>query len=197
MKTLKIRFNRIVIIGVGLIGGSIGLAVKKAGFAKEVVGLCRRKTSALKAIKAGAVDIATLNYDTALKGADLVIIATSVGQITDIARIVTQKSENKLLITDAGSTKEKIVNDIEKVVKNNKNVTFVGSHPMAGSEKTGVLYAAEDLFNDSICIITPTKNTDNKSVTKIKGFWHALGCKCKTIDPVTHDKLVCQISHIP
>ena len=197
MKKGKTRFNRIVIIGVGLIGGSIGLAIKKRGLAKVVVGLCRRRSSASKALKAGAVDIATLNYDTALKGADLVIIATAVGKITDIAKVVQQKATGKILLTDAGSTKEQIVSTIDNMVKKDPNISFVGSHPMAGSEKTGVLAASIDLFNDSVCVLTPTKHTDVKALTKIKGFWKELGCICKVIDPAKHDKFVCQVSHIP
>ena len=189
------KFNKIAIIGVGLIGGSIGLAVKKRKLAKVVVGICRRDISAKKAAQSKAVDKATLDLEEGLKGADLVIIATSVGKIVDRAREVVKYAKDKIILTDVGSTKKEIVTQVEKMCPS--NVKFVGAHPMAGSEKSGVESASDNLFEGSICIITRTKTTDNKALDRLKKFWTLLGATCKELSPDKHDRYISFVSHLP
>lgn len=188
-------FNKIAIIGVGLIGGSIGLAVKKKKLAKEVVGVCRREISAKAAIKNGAVDRATLDYKQGLKGADLVIIASPVGKIVQVAKNVIKQTKGDILITDVGSTKQIIVRQIEKIAP--KRVKFVGSHPMAGSEKSSVRFADKDLFENSICIVTETRKTDKLASSTVRNFWKALGAEVRVLSPREHDARIALVSHLP
>ena len=188
-------FNKVTIIGVGLIGGSIGLAIKKKKLANTVVGVCRRKISAKAALKHKAVDIATLNYKEGLKDADLVIIATPVGRIVDIAKKVAKYAKKEIILIDIGSTKEIIVKQIEKIIP--RNIKFVGTHTMAGSEKSGVGAAHKELFEDSICILTKTRKTDIKAFNRVKTFWDKLGSRCKQLTPSEHDRCISFVSHLP
>lgn len=189
------KLNRISIIGVGLIGGSIGLAVKKAGLKAEVVGLTTRRSSLNKALKKKAIDKGTLSLDKAVNDADLVIIAAPAARVVDIFKKIKPGLKEGAVVTDAASTKKEIVSGIDRL--SGSKVCFVGSHPMAGSEKRGVEFARADLFTDSICIITPTSKTDKKAVSLIKRFWCKLGAKCLELAPGEHDEVVARVSHLP
>ena len=189
------KFKKIAIIGVGLIGGSIGLAVKKRKLADEVVGICRRDASLQKAIKYKSVDKATLDLEEGLRGADLVIIATPVGKIIDRAGEIIKYAKDKKILTDVGSTKKEIVTQVEKMCPS--NIKFVGTHPMAGSEKSGVKSASDNLFEGSLCIITRTEKTDNEALDRLKKFWVELGATCKELSPDKHDHYISFVSHLP
>ncbi|UCD54718.1 MAG: prephenate dehydrogenase [Candidatus Omnitrophota bacterium] len=188
-------FKKIAIVGVGLIGGSIGLAVKKKKLAKEVIGVARRESSKDKALKFKAVDKATLNLREAVKDAELVILATPVAKIVEMAKDVIKCAQGGLILTDVGSTKELIVKEIERIAPS--NVKFVGAHPMAGSEKSGVKFADSKLFNNSICIITKTKKTDDGAFNKVKTFWTKIGATCEILSPDKHDRYISFVSHLP
>jgi prephenate dehydrogenase len=188
-------FNKVTIIGVGLIGGSLGLGIKKNKLAKVVAGICRRKTSAKAAVKNGVCDIVTLDYKEGLAGAELVIIASPVGKIVDIAKKVVAHTKGEVILTDVGSTKSGIVRQIEKMAP--ESVKFVGSHPMAGSEKNGVGFAVKNLFENSICIVTKTKKTDKKAFLAVKRFWENLGATVSVLSPEEHDARVSLVSHLP
>lgn len=185
------KFGKITIIGVGLIGGSIGLAVKKRRLAKEVVGVFRRPSTLKKALRYGAIDKGTMSIQEGVKDADLVILATPVSFIPRIAREVAKYTRKDAIITDVGSTKKWIVSKIETMG------LFVGTHPMAGSEHAGVEFARKDLFEDSPCIVTKTDRTDKKALVKIVNFWKALGAKVMIMSPAEHDRSVSAISHLP
>ncbi len=189
------RFNKIVIIGVGLIGGSIGLAVKQRKLAKTVLGICRRKVSAKAALKARAVDVATSSYEKGLKGADLIIVATPVGKIVDAVKRITKFSKKKVIVTDVGSTKEKIVKEASRILP--RHIKFIGAHPMAGSEKSGIQNADKNLFVNSICILTKTSKTDKRALGIVKKFWQGLGASCRILSPAEHDYYISLISHLP
>lgn len=189
------RFNKIAIIGVGLIGGSIGLAVKKKKLAKEVVGVCRHQSSLNVAKKIKAIDRGTLNYKEAVGDADLTILAVPIGQITKIAKAIAPHLKKGCLVIDTGSTKEEIVAKLEKVLP--KDVYFVGTHPLAGSEKRSVKYARANLFKGEVCILTKTKKTEPAALKKISSFWKELGCAVKVKSPQEHDEIVAFISHLP
>ena len=188
-------FKKITIIGVGLIGGSIGLAAKKRKLAKEIVGVCRRESSRKKALKYKACDKATLSLKDGVRGADLVIIATPVGKIIGIAKEVMHSAGNKMILTDVGSTKEMIVKEIGGVAP--ERVRFVGSHPMAGSEKNSVEFADSRLFDNSICIVTKNGKTDKRAFSTVKKFWTKLGATCKELSPQKHDRYISSVSHLP
>lgn len=188
-------FNKITIIGVGLIGGSIGLAARKKRLAGEIIGVCRHKESLQKAARAGAIDRGTLDYKDAVREADLVILATPVSQIIKVAREITPYLKRGCLITDVGSTKEKIVQVIEEALPG--QIHFVGAHPLAGSEKRGVTEARADLFQGAICILTRTGKTELTALKAITRFWRKMGCRIKVLSPQDHDRIISLVSHLP
>lgn len=191
------QFNKIAIIGVGLIGGSIGLAIKKRHLAIEVVGVFRRKSTLRKALKCKAVDRAVTSIADGVKGADLIIVASPVHSIPKIIKEAARYAKRGATITDAGSTKSWIVGQVDKSLAKSRKVHFVGAHPMAGSEHAGVEFAKADLFEGSPCIVTKTAATDGKSLRDIVNFWSQLGAKVKVMSPSSHDKSVSLISHLP
>ncbi|MBN1912944.1 MAG: prephenate dehydrogenase/arogenate dehydrogenase family protein, partial [Candidatus Omnitrophica bacterium] len=142
-------FNKVAIIGVGLIGGSLGLAIKNKGLAKEVVGVSRRRTTLALAKKKGAIDYGSQKLSV-IKDADLVIFATPVSVILKLAPLIKKNIKPSCIVTDVASTKRKVTESLSRVFKN-----YVGTHPLAGSQKHGVLYARADIFKDSLCLIVP------------------------------------------
>jgi len=190
-------FNKVAIIGVGLIGGSIGLAVRKRKVAGEVIGVFRRPSTMRKALKARAVSRGTLDIKEGVRRADLIVIATPVGLIPETVLRAARFAKKGAIITDAGSTKAWIVEKVEKKIGTSASAHFVGSHPMAGSEQAGVESARVDLLNGSPCIITKTAKTDRLALKKVSRFWSALGAKVKIMSPKEHDRSVSLVSHLP
>ncbi len=188
-------FKRVTIIGLGLIGGSLALAIKEKKLAKEVVGVSRRKSTINQAIKNKIVNFATLDLEEGVKDSDFVIIAAPVFKIVEIAKRVAPFLKNGAILTDAGSTKRYIVEKIEKAGL--KGAYFIGSHPIAGSERSGIKFADKGLFKGAYCILTETKNTNPKALLKIKRFWEELGMKVMVMPVETHDILLSKISHLP
>ncbi len=191
------KFNRITIIGVGLIGGSIGLAVKKKRIAKEVVGVFRRNSTMRKALRKRAVDRAAMNIAEGVKGADIIIIASPVYSIPDLVAEAMRYAKPGAVITDAGSTKSWIMDKVAGFKKPGTAVSFVGSHPMAGSEHAGVEFARPDLLQGSPCIVVRSKGTDGRALNKISGFWKSLGAKVSVMTPREHDRAIALVSHLP
>ncbi|MBN1526012.1 MAG: prephenate dehydrogenase/arogenate dehydrogenase family protein [Candidatus Omnitrophica bacterium] len=188
-------FNKIAIIGVGLIGGSIGLAVKKRRLAKQVVGVFRRPSSLKKALKARAIDRGTLDTAEGVSGADLVIIATPVGLVPAMAKKAMPHMAKGAILTDVGSVKGFVEREVVGSVS--QGIKFVGSHPMAGSEKSGVEFAEADLFKGALTILTRTRRTDLAALRRIESFWKALGSRVKILSPEEHDARVALVSHLP
>jgi len=191
MKKLK----KITIVGVGLIGGSIGLAVKGKRLAREVVGVGHHRSSINRAVRLKTIDRGTLNLKEGVKGSDVVILATPILSIVKLTKRIIPYLKDGCIITDVGSAKLKLTQEIEEVLP--KNISFVGGHPMAGSEKRGVGRARRDLFKDSICILTKTKNTSQRSLKVIRALWRSLGAEVITLSPEVHDRVVSEISHLP
>ncbi len=191
------KFKNITIIGVGLIGGSIGLAIKKRHPAKQVTGVFRRASTLRRALKCKAIDKGVMSVKDGVKGADLIILAAPVGIIPKLAPEVIKYAKKGAVITDVGSTKKWIVGQLEKLLRKDKPVFFVGSHPMAGSEHTGVEFARADLLKGSPCIVTRTSRTDKKSLNAVINFWESLGAKVEVMNPAGHDRSVSLISHLP
>lgn len=191
------RFKKITIIGVGLIGGSIGLAIKKKRLAKEVIGVFRREKTRKRALKHKAIDKATMFIAGEASKADLIIVASPVRSIPKIIKEVAKYAKKGAIITDVGSTKSWIVNEVEKILSDLRHISFIGSHPMAGSEHAGVEFARADLLESAPCIVTKTARTNKAALKKIVTFWSALGAKVKVMSPPAHDKSVSLISHLP
>lgn len=191
------QFNKITIIGVGLIGGSIGLAIKKRHAAKEVTGVFRRRETLKKALKYKAVDKAAMSVREGVKDADLIIVASPVSSIPVLIKEAARHARKGAVITDVGSTKKWIVDNVRRILKSRRSIYFVGSHPMAGSEHTGVEYASAGLLAGAPCIVTKDAKTDRPALKKIISFWASLGAKVKVMSPPAHDRSVSLISHLP
>jgi prephenate dehydrogenase len=161
------------------------------------VGVFRRKSTLKKALKRGAVTAATMDLAKGVKDADLVIIASPVRSIPSLAKEVLKHIKEGAVITDVGSTKAWITKDIARALNRRKDVFFVGSHPMAGSEHAGVEFARQDLLEDSPCIVTKDKFTKRRALAKVIGFWKSLGSKVSVMTPDEHDRSVSLVSHLP
>lgn len=190
-------FNKVTIIGVGLIGGSIGLAIRRRKLAREVTGVFRRRATLIRALKRGAVSRGFMNVADGVRGADLIIVASPVHSIPRLVREAAKSAERGAIITDVGSTKRWIVDSVGKVATKARKIYFVGSHPMAGSEHTGVRYARCDLLDGAACIVTRTRSTDKDALKRVVAFWKALGGRVSVMDPAAHDSSVANISHLP
>ncbi len=188
------QFGTVCIIGPGLIGGSIGLGLKKRNLAKTIIGVGHRTASLEKATKMHAIDIGLLNSEEAVKDADIVILATSVNKIIDTAKKIIPLMKRNAILTDVGSTKKYIVEQISHNIR--KDITFVGAHPIAGSEQRGVEFASADLFEGCTCIITPIDN-HTAEVETISQLWQLLGAKITYLTPEQHDEILAFVSHLP
>jgi len=191
-----VKFKKVAIIGVGLIGGSLGLAIKKRQLAHLVVGIGRRNSSIRAAKRCGAIDVGTKDLKKGVSDADLVIIATPVCSIPGIFKTITGNLKKGALLTDVGSTKAQVVEAIERHLP--EGISFVGSHPLAGSEKRGVTFADGNLFKGTILIMTRAKKTKAHSIKTLTRFWKSLGVARISIkSPEEHDRIVAEISHLP
>ena len=188
-------FNKVVIVGVGLIGGSLGLIVKQQGLAKEVMGVGRRIENLELAVKLGAIDRYESQAYEAVKDSDLVILATPVDTYTTHLQEWGGHLPDKAIVSDVGSVKGKLVEEAEGLLPN--HVRFVGAHPIAGREKSGVAYATPDLFKGARCLVTPTKQTDPEALELICRLWKAAGSVVGSLDPFVHDFVLGGVSHLP
>ncbi|MFQ5788070.1 MAG: prephenate dehydrogenase [Thermodesulfobacteriota bacterium] len=194
------NFGVVAIIGTGLIGGSIGLGLKERGLARLIIGVGRRKTSINKALRAKAINEGTINIEKAVREADIIILATSVELIPDLARKIIPMMKRSAILTDVGSTKKYIVSQINMEIKSKHNggkPNFIGAHPLAGSEQRGIESARPDLFEGSVCVLTPTSLNSKKCITKLSKMWKALGAKVSIMTPSKHDEIVALVSHLP
>jgi len=191
-----VQFRKITIVGVGLLGGSIGLAVKRRNLARQSAGFVRRAASLKDCEKAGAVDFATTDLLAAVWEADLVILCAPLGQMRLLAERMLLALKPGAIVTDVGSVKAGVVRELESLIAKS-GAHFVGSHPMAGAETTGVSAARADLFENAVCVVTPTQNTNRAALRKVELFWKALGSRVMKLTPETHDALVSRSSHLP
>jgi prephenate dehydrogenase len=191
-----VRFQKITLAGVGLLGGSLGLAVKQRRLAVKVDGLVRRSASISECYKLGVVDHATRDPLRAVENADLVVLCTPLGQMREVLKKMLPALPRGAVVTDVGSVKAGVVQDFEPLVAE-AGAHFVGSHPMAGAEKTGAGAARADLFVNAVCVITPTPRSSPEAVDRVTEFWRALGGRPLRLTPEIHDDLVSRSSHLP
>lgn len=190
------QFRKITIVGVGLLGGSIGLAARKFGIAGEIAGYVRREKTITECETFAAADYATLDLPAAVSNADLVILCTPLAQMRPLVDQFLPALKRGAVVTDVGSVKADVVRELESLIAK-AAAHFVGSHPMAGGEKTGVAAARADLFQDAVCVLTPTKKSNARAVRKLERFWKSLGGRVVKLPPEQHDLFVSRASHLP
>lgn len=191
----KISESCVAIVGVGLIGGSIGAALKANGFTGEIIG-CGRNADRLNAAKdAGLIDSVSTDAATIADRPSFWVFCTPVDKIVDGIRQAAAKSRPESIFTDAGSTKQLICEDVGTQLPN--SAEFVGSHPLAGSEKNGFEFAAHDLYEDRLCVITPTESNSAAAVERVEQFWQGIGMRTLSTSPSDHDRLLATTSHLP
>lgn len=188
--------EKVTLIGLGLLGGSIGLALRKRRLAKSVIGYARSKTTIAAAKARGAVDEATLDLRQAVAQADWILLCTPVGAMPALAQALLPHCRKGTLLSDVGSVKNPVAKQISPLARRHSAV-FVGSHPMAGSEKTGVAHANASLFKGAVCVVTPLPETPQMATERIAEFWRRLGGRVVEMDPARHDKIVSRTSHLP
>jgi prephenate dehydrogenase len=191
-----VQFQQVTLAGVGLLGGSLGLALKQHGLARSITGLVRRPDSITECLRLGIVDHATLNPLEAASNADLIVLATPIAHLQPVLVSMLPAIRPGTLITDVASVKAPIVRALEPLA-NQARAQFVGSHPMAGSEAAGAAAARPNLFVNTVCVITPTPVTPPPAQTQIESLWLHLGVSLLHLRPDTHDDLVGRSSHLP
>jgi prephenate dehydrogenase len=191
-----VHFGKITIVGVGLLGGSLGLAIKRLRLADEVAGYVRRAASIADCKKAKAVDSCTRDLKEAVTGADLIVLCTPLAQMLPLLKEMLPAVKRGAIITDVGSVKTTVVKELESLVSK-AGAHFIGSHPMAGAEKTGVAAARAELFTSAVCVVTPTKRSNRAALKKTELFWTAVGARVLRLTPELHDELVSRSSHLP
>jgi len=191
-----VLFQKITIAGVGLLGGSLGLAIKRRGVARVVDGLVRRTASIGECEQLRVVDHATRDARRAAEGADLIVICASVSRMRELAEALRPGFKPGVIVTDVGSVKSSVVAELEPIVTAGGG-HFVGSHPMAGAEKSGPGAATADLFEHAMCVVTPTVRSSAVAVGKVEEFWKAVGGSVMRLTPEAHDDLVSRSSHLP
>lgn len=188
------KIEKVSIVGVGLIGGSIAGALKERGLARVVTGIGRDKVRLRGAFEQGLVDIVT---DSAEEGADadVIVFCTPVERIVAGVREIARYCRPGTIITDAGSVKGTICRELSEGLP--KGVSFIGAHPIAGSEKQGYESARSDLFENKVCVVTPQDGCRENELERLKGFWRGIGCQVLTLSPDVHDEILARTSHLP
>ncbi|MCH8028763.1 MAG: prephenate dehydrogenase/arogenate dehydrogenase family protein [Candidatus Dadabacteria bacterium] len=189
------KFDKVTIIGLGLIGGSLARALKGSGSVEEVCGVDADRSALKFAVSEGVVHTASAEIEEAVRGAEVVVVATHVGIITEVAKSAAEAVGNGAVITDVGSVKGWIVVEMERSLP--EGVSFVGAHPIAGTERSGVRHSDGELFNGKLLIVTPTASTDPGAVEKVSGLWRLAGAEVVPMEPQVHDRIFGFVSHLP
>ncbi len=183
------------VIGLGLLGGSISLAVLRSFTRLKVIGYTHRPSTRTKARQLAVATEIVDCLKSSVSEADLVILATPIVTFEKIFSEIADALPNGCIVTDVGSTK--VLPHRWAAKKLPKSVHYVGSHPIAGSEQRGIEFARDDLFDGAMCILTTTKKTNRQAVQTLKKFWSKLGCSVKSMTPAEHDKIFANVSHLP
>ncbi|MGH7892487.1 MAG: prephenate dehydrogenase, partial [Thermodesulfobacteriota bacterium] len=188
------EFKKIAIVGLGLIGGSLAWSLKKSGRIGNVTGIDIDGDSIDFAVSEKLIDEGYTSLRGGISDAGIIVIATNVGQIVKTAKAIIPLAGKGAVITDVGSVKGRIVRDIEKILP--AHLRFVGGHPIAGTENSGVRSGDPDLFKDKRFIITPTSKTDPKAIKKVASLWKTAGAEIHEMDPESHDRIFGFVSHL-
>lgn len=195
MPRRRTTWDTVAIVGVGLIGGSIGLALRERRLAKHVVGVGRNTARLAVAKRRGALTSTTTQLSRGVADAELTVVCTPVARIVADVRDVADVCPAGALITDVGSTKQEIVTALDGRL--DREVQFVGGHPLAGSEKTGAAQARADLFDGRVVVLTPTRRSKREDVEALSSFWSAIGAQVRTMSADAHDRVLAVTSHLP
>ncbi|UHS63577.1 prephenate/arogenate dehydrogenase family protein [Agrobacterium vaccinii] len=190
-----ILFDRIALIGIGLIGSSIARDIRELGLAREVVISTRSKDTLKRAEELELGTSYTISAADAVKDADLVIVSVPVGASEAVAQQIAAHLKAGAIVTDVGSTKASVISQMAPHMPD--NVHFIPGHPLAGTEKSGPDAGFEGLFHDRWCIFTPLPGTDAVALSKLKAFWEKLGSRVDEMEPEHHDKVLAIVSHLP
>ena len=188
--------KKLVIFGVGLIGGSVALALKKAQFATHIVGVGRSEKSLQQALDIGVINTSETSIEAACSGADLLLIAAPVAQTKAILQSIKPHLNPKTIITDAGSTKGDVLAVAREILGEQFN-QFVGGHPIAGAEKSGVSAATADLFIGKNVVLTPGPETNIHALASVSQLWQACGATVREMSADNHDSIFAAVSHLP
>ena len=188
--------KKLVIFGVGLIGGSVALALKKTKTPVTIIGVGRSAESLQTALDLGVIDADTSDVAAAIKDADLILIAAPVAQTPAILNAIKPHLKASTIITDAGSTKSDVLQCAKDILGEQFN-QFVGGHPIAGAEKSGVSAATADLYMNKNVVLTPTAETDPEAIALVKTLWQACGANVSEMAAATHDGIFAAVSHLP
>lgn len=188
-------FNTVTIIGVGLIGGSLGLDIKRKHLARKIIGYGRSKKNLQVALKRKIIDEAAGDLRQAIKKSDLVLVCTPVRVLENLLPMIARWAQPGALVMDVGSTKEQIVKKAGRIFP--PALHFVGCHPLAGTEQSGAAHAVHQLFKNRICIITPQAKNQTVSLKKGRQFWQKMGSRVIIMSPRDHDRVLARTSHLP
>lgn len=191
-----IKLKKLVIFGVGLIGGSVALALKKTKTPVTIIGVGRSNESLQNALDLGVIDVATSDVTAAVKDADIILIAAPVAQTPAILNVIKPHLSVSTVITDAGSTKSDVLQCAKDILGNQFN-QFVGGHPIAGAEKSGVSAATADLYMNKNVVLTPTAETAPEAIMHVKTLWQDCGANVSEMAAATHDGIFAAVSHLP
>lgn len=189
--------NKLCIFGVGLIGGSLALALKKAGYCKNIIGCSRDEAHLQRAVELGVIDSYTLDQKEAVQGADLVLFAVPIRAIGGILANIVDVLDDNTIITDAGSAKGSVINAVKDVYDGNLPAIFVPGHPIAGREKSSVEAAIPDLYIDHKVVLTPIQETSENAIHIVKAMWQAAGATVEMLPVKHHDDVLAATSHLP
>lgn len=189
------RIKKVAIIGTGLIGGSLGMAIKSLPEPLQVLGFSRSYKNTKQAVKKKAIDVACPDIESCVQDADIIFIATPVSKIVEIAKEISPLVKKGAIISDVGSTKSSIVRTIEEFMPD--DINFIGGHPVTGSEHEGVEHASPNLFRNFYYIITPTKSTDSNAFKALHTLLNAIGANVIAVEADKHDKILATLSHLP
>lgn len=189
------NFKKIAIIGVGLIGGSFALSLRKAGFNGRIAGIGRKKENLIRAKDSGIIEEYFTVPIEGVKDADLILLSTPLGQFPKIVKDIRGHIKKGAIVTDVGSVKAEVIKKLEPLIP--EGVSFVGGHPIAGKECSGADAASSELFNKTRCIITPSPNTNREALERILALWNAFGSKTVLMSPDEHDSIFAAVSHLP
>ena len=188
-------FNKVCIIGLGLIGGSIGLSLKRLNSSSQVVGYAKTKLTLKRAVERGLVDKVEENLINAVNDADFVILATPLSMFKSIIGEISPFLKEGCIISDTGSAKLSVIKELKNIIPG--NIEFVPGHPIAGTEESGPDSGFAELFDNRWCILTPTEDNTSNAIHLVKKFWESLGSKVEIMEPSHHDKVLAITSHIP